>query len=725
MPPRPNPPSYSYADPRALICSALTAFLPPDRISTADCAAAKRYLDNRGGGVVGRWSHDKAPYLVGVMDAFDDLNYPTVAVVGPGQCGKTASAENFLLRNVLHDQADMLWYAHTDQSIEDYVKQTINPLIQASDEMRNRLGKDRIDNSLKFKRFLGMTARFLSYTHSNLVQKFAPRIIADEFDAYTEDYGDPKGILDVRRQSFQRQSKLIILSHPDLAGGSNPAQWKKGVMAAYADSDRRIWWWQCPHCEKWSSPAPGAAFHCALVYDAAAPLDRIRESAHLLCPHNHCVLTDHDRKALNASGKWVGLGQRIDEETGELTGELVKFPTAGFWIVGVMSPFNPGLGHLAAERVKAERAAEADGDYKSLATIMVKQWGIPFDPPRRHESLDATVLADRADQNLQLGTVPAFVRFITGGMDVQGNRFELLWRGWGEHRESVVIDRRIVTEIDGVPVDPGTDPKCWDAMVKILTTAEFPLADGSGRVMRVKASGIDGNGIPGVTDQAISAWRRARVARQVQFAGTISGRRAYSLLLLRGVPQLNAKNLTVVMPDSQGGGKKIARAGVPRGDFNPSTFKSILASQLTRAQPGPSYVHFPAALRSAEPPHAWFEQLTSEQPLHNGRWEPKTSGARNEALDLMVICGVMAHLHAPGVFDWSFQRVPPWAQPWDQNPLVGAAAPPPAAVGPPANLSAPPVPTSAPPTRPPPTAQPAQQRRSWRDMGGSVNGMHA
>ena len=695
-----SPPCFNYADPARFTSECLGAFLPPERVGTADCAAGLRYLS---GAYVGRWTHEKAPYLVAIMDAADDADHTTVAVPGPGQCGKTASVENYLFRCICYDPADVLWYMHTDAAIEDYVKQTINPLVQSHQDLRARLGRDRVDNSLSFKRFQGMTARFLAFTHSNVVNKVAPRIIADEFDAMDQSVGDPKTVLDVRRQTFGRASKLIALSHPDLAGGSKPSEWNAGIMSLYRDSDRRIWWWPCPHCDLWSSPAPGARFQTAFAFETDGELDRVAESAHLVCPHNGCVIADTDRRGMNARGKWVGIGQTIDEETGDLSGELIKTDTAGFWIQGVMSPFLPGgIGWLARNYVKAHRNFVATGDAAGLRTVCAKQLGVPFDKPKRHETVDATTLADRAELDLKLGAVPAFVRFITASMDVQGNRFELLWRGWGIERESVVIDHRVVKDIAGVPVAPATDPAAWDHVLALLLDAEFPLADGSGRVMRVKAVGVDNHGEDGVTEQGVRAWQRLRKAHRVKFEGTISGRRTYNLLMLRGAPQLNAKNLQVHMPDEQASGKK-ARGGVPRGDFNPGVFKSILAGQLAQATPGPGYVHFPHALRAAEAPHPWFEQLTAEEKQPNGRWV-KRDGARNEVLDLMVMAAVMAHLHAPSRFDWTaMQNVPPWAKPWEANPLVGQPrAPQPPLAG-----------VEAAPARPAPAApspvQPARQ----------------
>lgn len=711
-----SPPSFSYAHAGTLVAGTLQALLPPQRISTADYAAANRYLFNEGGGYVGRWNHDVAPYLVDIMDALDDHEHTTVALAKPGQCGGTAIAENWFQKLVCTDPANLLWYMQAQPALEAYVKRTINPMIAQHKEMQARLGPNRTDDSLKFKGFLGMAVELLPATFANLTNKAAGRIIADEYDGYTignteGGYADPKALLDVRRSTFGRESKLFCLSHPDRAEGSKPEKWNSGIMSLYRDSDRRIWWWRCPHCELYSSPNPGAAYQTELEYNDKLPLDQIAEGAHLVCPHNGCVIADHERRGMNLTGRWVGLGQQIDVETGAVTGQLAQRDIAGFWIVGIMSPFLfGGIGGLAAALVKAEREFAETGSDASLRQVVVKQVGHGYDPPKAVGSLDAATLAERADPALLLGVVPNGVRFIVCAIDVQANRFEVLFRGIGVGRESWVIKHRVVAD-----VLPATDPAAWDSVLQECTEAEFPLNDSSGRVMRVLGVGYDSAGEPGVTPQAMDAWRRARKAGRARSMGLIAGRPAYKLLPLKGGSAKGTRPLQVVRPDARADRHSGARGDVPLGLFGPNWFKDAVAGQLGTAQPGPGYVHFPAALLSAQPPHAFFEQLVAERRTKQGTWEKVAP--RNEALDLMVMSSAMAHLFAPSAFDWT--RPPPWARDWDENTLVALpSAAQPVRRGAPQGDQAP-VPVTAPrePSRAmrQPVALPAGARLSWAE----------
>src|SRR5580698_15758 len=105
-----------------------------------------------------------------------------------------------------------------------------------------------------------------------------------------------------------------------------------------------------------------------------------------------------------------------------------------------MSPFIlGGIGGLARAKAKAERELEVSGDDAALRQVTVKQYGFPYARTRGVGSIDANVLAERADTELKLGTVPDGVRFITMAVDCQLANWEWLARGWGVGGQSWVI----------------------------------------------------------------------------------------------------------------------------------------------------------------------------------------------------------------------------------------------------------------------------------------------
>lgn len=654
----------AYADAEDLVRAIFQGLLPPERISTAAYAEAHRWIRRPGSGSLMKFSHDEAPYLRGIMDALDDDRFLTVGVAGCAQSGKNVAGENWLLKSVATDAADLLWYMQTEDAIAAYVKGRLEPMIEAHPEMASSLGSRSSDNSIHFKRFARMQAEFLGASPRNFVNKTVSRIIADELDAWDESLGNVMAVLDYRRQVAGEGSKILAMSHPDRAKGLNPTRdWDAGIMSVYRDSDRRTWWWQCPHCGDYSSPHPTAKRRMVIEYDVEAPLDDIAEKARLACP-NGCEIEDHQRRAMNLTGKWVCEGEECQED-GTVTGTPIATRTAGFWIVGAMSPFIlGGIGGLARTREKARRDREMNGDDRAFREIMVKGWGIPQGPERQVGAIEATVIADRAEPDLALGYVPEGVRVLTASVDSQGNRFELLTRGWGPGGESWVVDWRVIEAA------PGTSAADWDALIKLLANLAYPLADGSGRVMRVRAAGFDSAGQAGVTEQAYAAWLRAKRSRLVRMAGRVDGRDAWMMVAMKGASSITAPRINLAYPDAARKDRKAAARGqVPVLFFNPSLMKDALASQLGKETPGPGHIHIPAELRSAEAPHTWFEQLAAERRKPNGTWEKVNPSARNEVTDLMTMSDALARLHGLPRINW--ERPPGWAAPWDSNTMVG------------------------------------------------------
>lgn len=660
-----------FGDVGAHIRAALAAYLPPSAITVAEHAEQHRWFDTvTSGPHGGRWNPETAPYLRDPQLALTAREHTTVAIAGPGRCGKTVVGENWLLHSVDVDPAPMLWYEPTDDAIESYVKRTINPLIETHEPLRRRLGSMPIDRSLHFKRFGPMVVEFLAAGYQNLISKTAARIVLDEYDACPESDGDVYRLADVRRQTFDRDSMILAISHPDRAAGVDPLLWNKGIMGLYAQSDRRTWWWPCPHCNGYSSPNPTAGRVMRLNFPGDAPLDEIPEATRLECPLCGTLIEDRWRRAMNLEGRWVAAGEEIDE-AGSVAGVRLKRDIAGFWIVGVMSPFIlGGIGALARDLVGAEREDEASGDYKAVPGVMAKRWGIPAKPRKAIGSVDAATLAERAD-DFRLGQVPAGVRFLTAAIDVQAARFEVLVRGWGERAESWIVDHRRVT------ADTAVSPTAWDELLHGLLAETWPLADGSGRGMALRAIGYDSGGAPGVTQQAYDVWKRLKLKRVARFLGRIDGREVHSVLPMKGRGGPNTPRLQVLHPMSKRTDRKAVAAGdMPRLDFGTDAFKDDLAGQLAVMQPGAWMVHIPAAMRgnypaqpnNPTPPHAMLEQLVAEVRKPNGTWEKSRPGVRNEFLDLMVMSHALAELHGLRSIKWDMP--PHWAAEWAMNTAV-------------------------------------------------------
>lgn len=664
-----------FASAARILADCLEALRPPKRQSIVELVEDKRWLANTGGGTVGRFSHDRVPYIRDPEQDLSDDGVDTVVVVGPGQSGKTTIAENWLFSSVAGDDpGSFLWYMQSDAVIEAYVKDTINPMIEAHDCLSGRLGLRAVDDSLHYKRFKGMSVEFLAAVAGNLISKKAPRLVVDEVDAYLKALGDVLDKLDIRRQTFGAASKLLAMSHPDLVVGTDPKNWTAGIMKAYRDSDRRRWWWPCPHCEAYSSPNPGAERHMALVYPDKAPLAEIREAASLSCPCCGADIEDKWRREMNRAGLWVPEGETISLD-GKISGRAPANGSRGYWIVGVMSDFiRGGIGELAEARVKAERDMEVTGEERPLRDVMAKRWGIPYSPPKSAAQLDASVLRERAE-DYPLGQVANGVRFLTAAVDANLTWFEVLVRGWGVNGESWIVDHfKIFQSADGSrQCDPALYAEDWEMLLPLVVQRRYPLAGNPNRVMGIRCTTMDTGGRAGVTTQAYAAWLRWRRRGIVRYHGQTAGRDLFDVLPVKGASQLTVPRLRVTYPDTQRNDRKAnARGQVPVGIFNPNLFKDSLELQLLRLDDGQGRAHLPRILAQTTAQGAesidFFDQLCVEQRDKVGAWSKRQDNLRNEAMDVMVMSHVAAYCWGSSRIDW--EKPPPWARDQADNALV-------------------------------------------------------
>lgn len=661
-----------YKAPGAVIAEALDLLLPPDPTPVDAFAAEHRYLTNAGG-YTGRFSFDPTPYLRLPTGLLGSAAHNAVIVVGPGQSAKTTIAENWLCHAVAENPANFLWYMQTDPGRDAYVKSSINPMIEQHRFLHERIGRKPMDNSLIFKRFDRMTVEFLGASTGNLINKKAANIVADEVDAYDPALGDPKALFDVRRQTFMDfGSMLLAMSHPDRATGLNPAtDWARGIMAMYADSDRRLWWWQCPQCGEFSSPAPIASAYMRLDYPEEGDLDEIAGRARLICPRHGCTIENRERAAMNTTGLWAGLGETVHAD-GRVTGKLVPKSSAGFWIVGAMSPFIAGgIGGLARARVKAKREFDVDSDWRALKEVVVKSWGFPFSEKELGlgNSIDSAALKARAG-GYQLGTVPEGVRYPLAFVDVQHGRFVVQVEGQGPNGTAALIDRFDLAKStrrdaagDPLAVDPAQYLEDWHLLIDQVVTRSYPLADGSGRAMRVKLCAVDSGGEAGVTELAYEFHRH--LARQGL---------ALRCLLIKGDGRVKLPRAQQTFPDS---GRKDRKAGargeVPVYVLNSNVLKDGAARLLRGTNPERDYMRFPEAHAL---PEGFFEEYGAEKRTA-GVWTKERP--RNEAFDAAYVIRALRLLVGGEKIDWN--NPPAWAAPWDRNDLVitapGHAAPPP------------------------------------------------
>lgn len=632
----PLPAFRSAADIRRQVVEALR---PPRKISVSECAEQHRKIKNPGIGYSGPWKNELTPFLVEPMDRQTSRAIGVMAILGPSQFGKTEILLNGLCHGIKYRPADALVFQPTKDAAEDFANRRIKRFLTASPELGDQLGGERSDDQVLEKRFKnGMILSVVWPTATNLSSRSVPVVYIDERDRMTDDVqgeGDPVELARKRGRSFGRDAFVFVASTPSRNDGT-------GIIALFAAGEGNLWFWPCAECSEYFSPGfdfdrkPTTAH---LLIPAGATPDQARDDARLVCPHCGAILDESHKAKMNARGLWLPRGMSIAAD-GTIHGARPVTRTASYWFHGLASPFVT-WGQVAAELVESETYYQETGDETKLKAVANTTLGVPYRP--RADGApppEADELRERCDGYL-MGTVPAGVRFLTGQVDIQGDRFEVLVKGWNENAESWTVDRYAIRQLaDGkTDICPGEYPEHWDELFDHVFASRYPLAEDPDRTLGIANVAIDTGGVDGVTENAKAFWKRARRRK-------ISDRQ---ITLIKGAntraaPPIARPTFDLVNGKPNKFGPRVYLVGV-------HVIKDTLSNRLRRTKAGPTALHWPADF-----PERYFDELTAEEKV-KGVWTKRRRA--NETWDLEVY-SIAAWLRLrPGRINWD--NPPAWA----------------------------------------------------------------
>lgn len=671
--------SPEYCSSRGILADVAVLAQPPRRILVSAAAAEVVKVASPAGSA--DWDPKVAPYMIEPMDALRSRRIEAVVFVGPARTGKTqALVDCWAAYAAVCDPGDMLIYFPTETNALDYSKRRLRRMHENSPALADRLSPRAHDNNLRMIIYRHGAILTLSWpTSSQLAQRDARYIALSDYDSMPDDVngeGSPFDLGKKRIQAMMSAGMAMVESSPKrevIASEWAPKSAHEapptagGILPLYNRGDRRRWYWHCLHC--------GAEFEAPALpdYDPLDDIEAAARSARVVCPHCDGVHAPTDKRALQDTGHWVA-------DPGAQGSTI-----ASFWVRGCAAAFQ-SWASLVRNYLQAVRTYEQTGTEEALRTTYNVDQGLPYRPK--------TLQADRSIESLHsraefwpIRTVPEGVRYLHAAVDVQAARFVVQVVGRGPNNERWLIDRFQITEspgrrdLDGrpKPLDPAAYLEDWQALAD-LPNRTYPLADGSGRVMRVRAVACDsgGRGSGGnakaaagdssVTQRAYDFWRSMRRANL--------GER---FRLIKGHPGGDGKPAVWrTFPDSKRGDRSAnAQGDIPIHWVNTLALKDALDLDLKRAEVGPGYIHFPDWLEDD-----FFAELCAEVRGPRG-W---AKARHNEAWDLLVYetaldqigAWVMGNWKSPRAINWD--NPPPWAREWDGNSLVAMpdSGPPPA-----------------------------------------------
>ena len=384
--------------------------------------------------------------MIPIAQAAASGRWKRVIAVAAAQTGKT----DFLLDLIGHrlDQrpAPILYVGPTKQFVtEQYEPRVMTLLDEAPSLMRKVLRGKRMTKTRKM--VAGVPLR-LAHGGSSTALKSDPAALAivDEYDemlANVKRQGDPLGLVEARGDTYA-DFVAVVASTPSMGASdiehdekSRLDFWKlmpadeveSAIWSLWQQGSRHHWTWRCPHCKSWFVPR----FRLLRWPKDATPAEA-RKAAHLLCPAPDCggVIEESHKAEMNSTGVYVAPGQTVDAD-GLVHGEPPESSTISFWVSGLASPFV-----TFGQRAEAFLTAVQSGDREKVQTVINAGFGELYAPGGG--DVPEVLEVHRLRIPYSRGEVPAGVRVLSAGIDVQKNRLVYIVRGWGARGTSWLID---------------------------------------------------------------------------------------------------------------------------------------------------------------------------------------------------------------------------------------------------------------------------------------------
>jgi phage terminase large subunit GpA-like protein len=566
--------------------------LRPEPIMTvSEWSDQYRFLSATASAEPGQWRTSRVPYLREIMDNLSSQNpIQEIVFMKGAQIGATEIGNCWLGYCIHISPGPMLMVMPTDDTVKRNSKIRIDPMIEASPVLRDRIKPARSRDSGNTTRSKEFPGGVLVMTGANsavgLRSMPVSKLFLDECDGYKLDLdgeGSPIDLARARTRTFANR-KIFIVSTPTIAGAS-------AIEREFDATDQRKYNVPCPHCGllqpleferlKWET-TPGDSGRkvvalASVVYECEGCDQPIKER------HKTDML---------AAGQWIPTKPQNS-----------NWRVVGYHLNSLYAP----LGWFSWAEI-AQQFEDAGSDETKLKTFWNTVLGLPWS--QKGDAPKWESLFNRRE-NYKTNCPPDDVAIVTVGVDIQQDRIELEVVGWAAGQRSYSLDYRVL-------IGDTASASVWGELAKVVSET-WTRPDGLELPMSRMA--ID----TGYQTSKVYDFCRKYLPTQVI---PVKGQDKQTVTLTppRSVDRRGSK------------GKPAGALGI--WNVGVSILKSELYGRLRleKDEQGtpPGYCHFPTAYEAH-----YFKMLTAEelQPkIFKGftRYEWVKTFVRNEALDCRI-----------------------------------------------------------------------------------------
>lgn len=376
----------------------------PEKLTVSQWAEKYRILDESSN-FSGRWSNDVTPYLVGIMDAFNDPYIQEINFCKPTQVGGTEAMLNMLGWIIMDNPSPTMIVYPNDDLAKDTSNDRLKPSLTKTPEISERFYPNSSKElNLKFR---GMKIYLRgSGSPGKLASKAIKYLFFDEIDKMdgaSKKEASPYNLAKERTRTFTYSKKIYTCSTPTLKTNY--------VWQIHEDADeQRQFFMPCPHCGEYIT---FAFKQIKFPSEDGMSNEERADQAVYVCQECGCLITDKDKIKMLRKGEW-----RDTKKT--CVGKPRK---VSFWLNALYSRF------LSWKEIAME-FLESKDDPEKLQNFVNSWLAEPWEDTKLKTSVE-TVMERQTD--VPEYVVPEWARILTGGVDIQENCLYWTIRAWGPY----------------------------------------------------------------------------------------------------------------------------------------------------------------------------------------------------------------------------------------------------------------------------------------------------
>ncbi len=377
-----------------------------EKLTVSEWAEKYRVLDESSN-LSGKWSNDITPYLVGIMDAFNNPFVREIYFCKATQVGGTEALINILGYLITQSPAPSMIVYPSDDLAKDVSNDKLKPAFRLIPEIKKIFFETNSKElRLKFKNMV------LYLRGSNSPSKLASKAIKylffdeiDKMEGATKKEASPYKLAMERIKTYKNQSKVYACSTPTLKDNY--------IWSLYENADEvRHYFVPCPYCSeyielKWENVVFEKDEERSMSnYERA-------QTANYICQKCNHIIKDADKPKMLKLGKWISIKKR----------GIGKPKTVSFHINSLYSVFVTWAS-IVEEFLKSK-------DNPETLQNFVNSWlGEPWEDTKVKTSIELVL---ERQTEYEENIVPDYAEFLTGGVDVQENSVYWVIRAWGAH----------------------------------------------------------------------------------------------------------------------------------------------------------------------------------------------------------------------------------------------------------------------------------------------------